>query len=58
MARAITKANGYVKTGLLYAGIDGFPKRVYKKGNEYFVEHLNKAINVTNKTHRFVGSWN
>ena len=57
MKRTVSKANGYTKTQLLYAGIDGFPRRVYKKDDKFFVEYLNLPVNVTNKIHRFVGSF-
>lgn len=55
--KRLAKANGYETTKLLYAGCDGFPRRVYKKDEEYYVAYMDKAVNVTKNKASFIGEW-
>lgn len=55
--KRLSTANGYKATKLLYAGCDGFPRRVYEKDGEYYVVYMDKAVNVTRHKAGFVGEW-
>lgn len=53
MKKLLTKANGYVKTTYTFINHFNGNRRVYSKGDEFFIECEGKVFNVTDKRHCF-----